>query len=133
MEVWQRPHFRHTDPVVSYTKTGKYLIKLTVTDGTNLSSSVFDTITVGVPPSVGMESPRAGHEFKVNEIIRLRASGTDSTGASLKSNQFSWEVNIQHSTHFHPFMIRHSGNDITLQAPNRTILWPPGIVKFNLY
>ena len=101
------------DPLISYTISGRYTIELTVSDISGLTSSAAVTIAVGMPPNAVIEFPPDGYQFTVGEMIRLKGSGVDSFNQSLTPTQLFWEVNIQHSTHFHPFMQLQSGNNFT--------------------
>lgn len=103
-----------SQPLVSYSRLGAYEIKLTVTDTSGLTSVAFETIIVGTPPIVVLESPKAGADFQVGEVIRLKGSARDSSGQTLKARQLFWEVRLRHGGHFHPFLPIRSGSNFDL-------------------
>ena len=101
------------NPTIPYTLAGRYTVELTVSDTAGLTSMASITIAVGKPPSAIIQFPPDGYQFSVGELIRLKGSGADSFNKSLTPTQLFWEVNIQHSTHFHPFMQLQSGDNFT--------------------
>jgi Glucose / Sorbosone dehydrogenase/PKD domain len=103
------------NPVVSFPQMGAKSIELTVSDGKGLTSSAFETISIGIPPSAIMESPLDGSQFIVGETLRLRGRGRDmNTMQLLDPTRIFWDVQIRHAGHFHPFMSNRSGSDFDL-------------------
>jgi glucose/arabinose dehydrogenase/PKD repeat protein len=103
------------NPVVSFPQMGTISITLTVRDGGGLTSSAFQTISIGTPPSAIMESPVDGSQFVVGEILRLRGRARDMNSMQLLDpTRIFWDVQIRHAGHFHPFMSNRSGNNFDL-------------------
>ena len=106
-------------PNLSYSRLGTFEIKLTVTDTVGLTSVAFQTVIIGTPPVVIIETPKAGADFQVGEIFRIKGNAKDSSGLALPAKQLFWEVRLRHGGHFHPFLPMRSGSNFDLPpAPN---------------
>ena len=105
-------------PTLSYSLLGTFEIKLIVTDTSGLTSTAFETIIVGKPPILTFESPKAGANFEVEEVLRLKGNARDSSGDLIDASRIFWEVRLRHGGHFHPFMPLQPGTDLNaLPAP----------------
>ena len=109
-----------TNPEISYSTKGTKNIKLTVKDLQGAESVAFERLSIGAIPTATMISPAINTLFSVGEVLVLEGIGTDlSTNTPIPDSQMFWEVMIQHSTHFHPFMQYQSGNNIRVEpAPS---------------
>lgn len=100
-----------------YSRRGEFTVILKVRDAYFVDRSS-TLITVGIPPNATMITPAVGKTFFVGEVITLRGSAVTATGKTVPSSKLFWEVNLRHAAHWHPFLDRTAGNNITLlRAP----------------
>ena len=104
-----------SNPIISYSKLGPKEIVLTVTDSSGQTGKAFLTITIGPIPTASIISPGAGALFNVGDRFPLRGQAT-SAGIHLNDTQLSWEIEIRHESHSHPFMPIRVGNNLVSVA-----------------
>lgn len=99
----------------TYSISGQYSVRLTVSDGTNETHSTPITVTVGTPPSGLITSPANGLVFRAGDLITFSGSGTDDQ--PLGPSNFSWMIWFHHETHTHPALGPVSGTSGTFTIP----------------
>jgi glucose/arabinose dehydrogenase len=92
------------NPSHTYVKSGRYVARLTTSDGTLTTSSDPITITVGSAPSVRILAPTDGATFRAGDTISYSGAATDPDDGPLPSNALSWKVVFHHDTHIHPVL-----------------------------
>src|SRR5882762_9915488 len=65
------------NPVHTYSASGAYVARLTVSDGTNNTLSSDLNITVGNPPTATILSPADASTFRAGDLIHFSGTGTD--------------------------------------------------------
>ncbi len=105
-------------PTYTYTVAGAYTARLTVRDDSGAAHSA----TVGIDagnraPVPTIEAPAAGALAAVGDAIVLRGSATDPDQGPLPDTALTWEVELVHATHTHPFLPPTTGNSIPLTFP----------------
>ncbi len=91
------------NPTKMYNNNGKYTVQLTVSNGTYsaLASSII--IQVGTPPSVTINTPANGANYRSGDVINYSITATNSTGQTLGDSSISTIILFHHQTHIHPF------------------------------
>mmetsp|Transcript_4218 Transcript_4218/g.10012 ORF Transcript_4218/g.10012 Transcript_4218/m.10012 type:complete len:904 (-) Transcript_4218:128-2839(-) len=102
------------EPTHIFQETGKYQVKLVVTDTAGISQRTSMVINIGKPPSVSILSPKEGEEFFVGEIFQLEGEAFNYMGERLDDSSLTWEVRKHHADHFHPFLDLTHGNNFEL-------------------
>ena len=112
------------NPQHTYTSSGRFTAKLTVTDNGGLTSEATITIDVGGPQPTIAE-PAAGVRFRVGENVTLRATATTAAGTPLTGSDvtYTWQLLLHHragqpDTHTHPLLGPINGQQIQLIAPS---------------
>lgn len=92
------------NPTKIYNTSGKYIVSLTVGNGTYTALAPPIIIQVGTPPTLTISSPTNGATYKAGDVINYSASATDSNGQTLADSAISTTVVFHHQTHIHPFL-----------------------------
>jgi PKD repeat protein len=92
------------DPAHAYTHSGRYVARLTTSDGTLSSSSDPLTITVGSPPTARILAPTDGLAFSAGDTIAYSGQGSDPDDGTLPASALSWRIVFHHETHIHPVL-----------------------------
>jgi hypothetical protein len=95
-------HSAQANPSHRYTRLGRFVAQLTVSDGRGLTDTETVTISVGDPPVASIDSPADGSLYRDGETIQLRGSGTDPEDGALTDSAFHWTVRLHHLDHAHP-------------------------------
>ena len=90
------------NPTHTYSSAGRYVARLTVSDGTNSSLSRDIVINVGSPPTATILTPSSGTLFRAGDAITYSGSGTDPEDGTLSASAFSWTILFHHESHVHP-------------------------------
>ena len=111
-----------TSPNPSHTYTSStvktYAAKLTVTNGSGLSSSALAPITVGsVPPAPVIDLPADGTSVRPGQTVNFHGSATDPEDGNLTGSALQWTVLLHHNTHVHTF-VGGSGSSGSFVAEN---------------
>jgi glucose/arabinose dehydrogenase/PKD repeat protein len=112
------------NPSHTYTSTGTYQVRLTVSDGVNSSTSPPIQISVGAAPTATISSPNDGSQFRAGDVISYAGDGTDPDDGTLPASAFTWNIDFLHDGHVHPgtpvtgtrsgsFTIPSSGHDFS--------------------
>lgn len=91
------------NPTIIYKVKGRYLIRLTVSNGTLSTPAPVLQVTAGIPPTVNITTPSSGTLFAIGPTVGYRGSAKDSAGATLPAANFSWLFRLLHQTHTHPY------------------------------
>jgi glucose/arabinose dehydrogenase/PKD repeat protein/chitodextrinase len=91
-----------SNPVHTFTQAGQYVVRLTVSDGTNSSISTPLTIRVGNVPTATIDSPTDGATFRAGDVISYEGHATDVEDGNLPASAFTWNVDFLHDSHVHP-------------------------------
>ena len=100
-----------------YGRSGVFTARLTVTDARGASDSTEIEISVGSRPVPVIETPAAGDEFAVGRQYVLRGRATDAEDGTLADSRLTWEIDLHHADHFHPFLAPTAGNGVPFTAP----------------
>lgn len=92
------------NPQKTYPNKGKFIVKLTVSDGTNSAPANPIVIQVGLSPTVTIGSPQDGSTYRAGDTIFYSASGVDGAGFDISDSNFTTEIVFHHQTHIHPFL-----------------------------
>jgi PKD repeat protein len=102
-----------------YNAPGTYNAALRVRNTNNQTSDpAVVVIEVGGAPTVTIHTPLAGDLFRVGQVVTMRGSAVDSTGATLPVPSLVWSVLRHHDTHTHPWVLPAVG--AACPAPNQT-------------
>lgn len=72
--------------------------------GSATSNEAVLTVTSNQPPAAAITAPAAGSLFSGGQAITYAGTGTDPETGSLPGSAFTWQVDLHHDTHYHPFM-----------------------------
>ncbi len=112
------------NPSHTYTRAGRYSVRLTVSDGNTSTVSAPITITVGSPPTGRILTPTDGSTFRAGDVISYSGSADDPEDGTLPASAYSWQIDLLHAGHVHPglpgggsssgtFTIPTSGHDFS--------------------
>jgi glucose/arabinose dehydrogenase len=90
------------NPVYTYTQTGQYTVRLTVSDGVNSTLSTPLYIGVGNKPTATILSPQDGSLFIAGDTIFFSGDATDVEDGTLPASAFTWNIDFLHEGHVHP-------------------------------
>jgi PKD repeat protein len=90
------------NPSHTYTASGQYVARLSLSDGTNTALSPNIAISVGNPPSAQITSPATGGLFRAGDVISYAGTATDPEDGALPASAFSWTILFHHDSHVHP-------------------------------
>lgn len=99
------------NPIKTYNQKGKYIAKLTVSDGSNSAPSNPIVIQVGLPPVVTIGAPQNNSSYRAGDTIFYSASAVDGAGFDIHDGDVTTEVIFHHQTHIHPFLGPFTGNE----------------------
>ena len=77
--------------------------------GTATSSEAILTVTTNKAPTATIVTPPAGATCEAGEEIGFSGTGSDPEDGTLPPSAFTWQVDILHDTHQHPFMPQTTG------------------------
>jgi glucose/arabinose dehydrogenase len=112
------------NPTHTYTQSGQYTARLSVSDGTNTTVSSPLSVSVGTAPTATILSPADGSQFAAGDVISFTGEGADSEDGTLPASAFTWSIDFLHDGHVHPgvpitntksgsFTIPTSGHDFS--------------------
>jgi glucose/arabinose dehydrogenase/PKD repeat protein len=105
-------------PSRTYTAAGVYVATLTVRDPSGASDSATVRIDAGNrPPVPVIDTPADGARAAVGDSITLSGSASDTDEGQLPNSALTWEVELVHATHTHPFLPPTTGNNISITYP----------------
>jgi len=96
-------------PSHTYLLAGRYVARLSVSDGANTSLSDPLTIVVGNPPTAAILTPATGTTFRAGDVIQFNGTATDAEDGDLPPNALNWTILFHHGTHVHPVVGAWSG------------------------
>jgi glucose/arabinose dehydrogenase/PKD repeat protein len=105
------------NPVHTYTQTGQYSARLTVSDGEVDTSSTPLLILVGDKPVANILSPADGARFRGGDAILVSGDGTDVPDGVLPAGAFTWTVDFLHAGHIHPGLPTVGTKSFTFDIP----------------
>lgn len=91
------------NPRYTYQSPGRYVIRLTVSNGVASTDAPLMVVIAGIPPTVRIDLPTSGTLFHVGDPIAFFGSAKNYTGGVLPPKNFSWSFIILHSDHQHPY------------------------------
>ena len=86
----------------TYSGSGTFVARLTVSDGRGGSASQQISISVGNRPTATITIPATGAQYTAGETISFAGQATDPDDGNLPASAFSWTVLFHHDTHTHP-------------------------------
>ncbi len=78
--------------------------------GSATSDAAELTVTSNRPPTAVIATPAAGSLFSGGETIAYSGSGSDPEDGALPASAFTWQVDLHHDTHSHPFLPPTTGS-----------------------
>jgi PKD repeat protein len=90
------------NPTHVYAARGRYVARLSVSDGVNTRLADPLTIDVGARPLAAILAPASGRLFRAGETVAFEGDAVDDEDGTLPASAFSWQTNFRHSTHVHP-------------------------------
>ncbi len=112
------------NPTHTYTIAGRYIVRLSVSDGTSTSLADPLVVSVGNKPTPVITSPASGLFFNAGDVIAFAGEATDLDDGTLPPQAFTWNIDFLHAGHVHPglpqtgttsgtFTIPTSGHDFS--------------------
>ena len=102
------------NPTFTYTQTGVYDARLTVTDETGRTGVATAVVTVGnTRPTVEIELPPNGGFFEFGDSVRVKVNVTDPEDGEIDCSKVEVDYILGHDSHGHPLSSR-TGCDIVL-------------------
>ncbi|NPC44116.1 ThuA domain-containing protein [Nocardioides sp. zg-1230] len=102
------------NPTFTYTETGVYDARLTVTDTTARTGVATAVVTVGnTRPSVEIELPPNGGFFEFGDSVRVKVNVTDPEDGEIDCTKVEIDYILGHDSHGHPLSSR-TGCDVVL-------------------
>ncbi len=90
------------NPVHTYGQTGRYTVRLMVSDGAVDTFSANMLIEVGNKPVANILSPADGFLFRGADAIQVSGDATDAEDGVLPASAFTWAIDFLHAGHVHP-------------------------------
>lgn len=90
------------NPSHTYSVSGPYQARLTVSDGVNSTLSTPIAISVGNAPQINILSPTNGAIFRAGDVITFSGSATDVEDGTLPASAYTWNIDFLHEGHVHP-------------------------------
>lgn len=90
------------NPAHTYTQSGIFTVRLTVSDGVNTTMSLPVVVVVGNPPQVFIDSPSNGLTFRAGDTIQFAGRATDPEDGTLPPHALNWSLVFHHGQHIHP-------------------------------
>lgn len=91
------------NPSYTYQTAGRFIVRLTVSNGTTSADAALLAILVGFPPTARIDLPTSGSLFRVGDPIGYFGSAKDFLGATIPASKFSWSFILLHHEHQHPY------------------------------
>ncbi len=92
------------DPQHVYTAQGQYVARLSVHDGSDATISAPITIRSGTPPDVRLALPAPGTSYRAGDVIVFSGFANDAEDGILPPAALTWQVELVHLAHTHPFL-----------------------------
>lgn len=92
----------NANPEHTYSQTGTFTVRLTVSDGVNTTMSLPVVIVVGNPPKAFIDSPTNGMTFRAGDTVQFTGRATDTEDGNLPPSALSWSLVFHHAEHIHP-------------------------------
>jgi glucose/arabinose dehydrogenase/PKD repeat protein len=99
------------NPSHTYQQSGRYLVRLSASDGANTTLSDPLTIVVGNPPTATILNPESGTTFSAGDVIQFNGLATDTEDGALPPGALNWTILFHHGTHIHPVVGNWSGTN----------------------
>ena len=77
--------------------------------GSATSNAATLTVTSNTAPVASITSPASGTTYAAGNTINYAGAGTDAQDGALAAGRFTWQVDLHHATHTHPFIPATSG------------------------
>ena len=88
-------------------------MRLRVTDSVGLTDTATVNISVGVPPTVSIDTPAAGTTWQAGDLISFTGSARDSANNPLTGTSLSWSINLEHCNRTSPTCHTHVIQNLT--------------------
>ncbi|MBX4200052.1 PQQ-dependent sugar dehydrogenase [Candidatus Parcubacteria bacterium] len=105
------------NPSHTYTQTGQFSARLTVSDGMSSTTATPIVITIGNSPVITLSSPIDGSLFRAGDVINFSADATDTEDGALPASAFTWNIDFLHEGHVHPALPTVGSKSGTFQIP----------------
>ena len=100
----------------TFTSKGKYVARLTVSDGTQQSVSDPVVVEVGNRPDAVILQPADQTTFRAGQVITYAGSATDVASALADAN-YAWKIVFHHEGHVHPVIAASGARSGTVSVP----------------
>jgi glucose/arabinose dehydrogenase len=77
--------------------------------GSATSNSATLTVTTNNPPTASITAPANGTFYSGGDTITYAGTGVDPESGALPGSAFTWQVDLHHDTHIHPFIPATTG------------------------
>lgn len=91
-------------PTHEYTRPGRFQARLTVRSGKQADSAPPITITATKPPLGDIITPEIDTIYRAGQTIVFSGAGYDVEDGWLAPSAFTWDVDLVHANHVHPFL-----------------------------
>jgi glucose/arabinose dehydrogenase len=91
------------NPTKTYSATGVYTARLTVSANGDQTVAQPIVIQVGIAPNLIVATPTEGQLYRAGDTITYNAFASDGAGFDLNDAGISTVVRLHHGTHYHPF------------------------------
>ena len=106
------------NPRHTYTARGRYVARLTTSDGSSSTTSNALTITVGRAPQPTIAQPLEGSHFRAGDTISFSGSATDPEDGTIPNSGLTFKVVFHHLGHIHPFIDSSPGGSGSFVVPS---------------
>lgn len=101
----------YTTPATTTADNGAlYRVRVTNSAGNALSNEAILTVTTNRPPVAAITTPTAGTLFSGGQALTYSGTGTDPDQGNLPGSAFTWQVDLHHDSHSHPFVPPTTGS-----------------------
>lgn len=111
------------NPAHTYTTAGPFTATLTLSDGLAQSTAAPIAITVGNAPTATIVTPLEHTLYRAGDVISFSGSASDVEDGSLPPSAFTWQVQLVHDDHVHPFfgpIVGASSGQFTVPSSGHT-------------
>lgn len=90
------------NPTHTYANAGRFVARLTVSDGASATLSADLVVTVGNAPTPVIQGPAPNSTFRAGDVITYQGIASDVEDGALPASALSWQILFHHDSHAHP-------------------------------
>ncbi len=107
----------------TFSRNGRYRVRLTVRDALGLKDTAIVPIIVGdTPPRSGFrratETLLNNTRYRAHQQVTLTGWGRDREDGELTGTSLSWSASLKHKNHVHPNLASDTGNRLSFKFPD---------------